>query len=166
MGNASKGLCGGMNFTSDQKFKKSLRKLLKLLVDLVYSFILSQECNKHLLCTNFYSCDLSYRSISNIKQTCPSSKMLLQHQEPRSFMSCACHLLFLSNILTVSLCSFNLRSCLPVPGTWPWIQCESKTPCLLSQNSQFSEGDKTNSPERTWFFHLVQQQVVEKRDWG
>lgn len=130
MGNASQGLWGRLNFTSDQKLKKSLRKLLKFLVHFLYLLILSQEYNMHLLCSNSCGCGLNYRSISNIKQTCPTSKMLMQKQEPGSFISCACPLPFLSNRLTVSLGSFNLRSCLPEPGAQPWTRCESKTPTV------------------------------------
>lgn len=38
MENASKGLCGGMDFTLDKKLNKNLRKLLKALMYLFYSF--------------------------------------------------------------------------------------------------------------------------------
>lgn len=100
------------------KNKKNLRKVLNLLIYFFYSFILSQEGIKYLLCTKFYSCDLHCRSGLNMKQTCPSSKMWMWEQEPKSPIS---PMSFLSGVplrmLTISLHSFNLGSCLLVPDT-------------------------------------------------
>lgn len=65
MENASKGLCDGIDFTSDKKLNKNLRKLLRL----IYFIHLSQDCTKYLLCTMFNSCDLSYRnSLKNLSK--------------------------------------------------------------------------------------------------
>lgn len=67
--------------TSNEKLKENLREVLKVLIYFIYSFIPSQEYGKYLLCTKLCSCDLSYRSSFNIKQTCPSSNMLMEGQE-------------------------------------------------------------------------------------
>lgn len=51
MENASKGLCGGMGFTSDKKLNKNLRKLLKALMYLFCSF-----CHKNVTSTFYVQC--------------------------------------------------------------------------------------------------------------
>lgn len=43
MENVSKGLCGGVDFTSGEKLKKNLSKVLNVLIHFFYLFILSQK---------------------------------------------------------------------------------------------------------------------------